>query len=158
MFLLAFSLLNLVLALDPALVEKEKLSFLERTIVQVLSKGQFPEIVGAETQVLVNCGCTYATMNVNWGSQVGMFCKLGAPGYEEACGKKCVSPKGDDVLLLCPEGWTSGTPPSLPTASGDKIVEWDVLLPDSRPLSNVSNFWRTTSTPSSDTGMTMACS
>jgi len=107
MLLLAFSIITLIHGLDPALVEREKLAFIERTIVSVLSKGQYPEIFGAETQVLVNCGCGYGPLNVYWGTRVGMFCKLSGPGYEAGCGTKCISPKGDGMLLLCPEGWAT---------------------------------------------------
>lgn len=107
MLLLVFSLITLIHGLDPALVEREKLAFIERAIVSVFSKGQFPEIFGAETQVLVNCGCGYGTMNVYWGTRVGLFCKFSGPGYEPGCGTECRSPKGEGMLLLCPEGWAS---------------------------------------------------
>lgn len=100
-------LVSLSQGLDPELIEREKLAFVERTIVQVLSKGTFPEIFGAETQVLVNCGCGYSTMPVYWGTKVGLMCKLTNPGYERGCGTQCTTPKGDNILLLCPEGWAS---------------------------------------------------
>lgn len=120
MLFLAFSFITLVSSLDPALVEREKLAFIERTIVSVLSNGVYPEIFGAETQVLVNCGCGHGTMNVYWGTEVGMFCKLSGPGYESGCGEECISPKGDRMLLLCPDGWASDctlgcTPPQFDT-------------------------------------------
>lgn len=36
-----------------------------------------------------------------------MMCKLNRQGYEDTCGSRCATPKGEDILLMCPEGWQS---------------------------------------------------
>lgn len=87
------------------LIEREKLAFIERSIVQIFRKGSFPEIFQAETESLNSCGCEYGTTPIYWGNFVGMMCKLNKEGYKEECGQRCTTPKGEDILLLCPNEW-----------------------------------------------------
>lgn len=103
MFLLA--ILALVMG-DPELVEREKLAFIERSIVEILAKGSFPEIFSANNARLAECGCTWGATNILWGTGVGMMCKLEGQ-FDSRCGQRCSTPKGEDILLLCPEGWTA---------------------------------------------------
>jgi len=100
LFLLAISYSQ-----DSEMVEREKLAFIERSIMEIYSKGTFPEIFKAELSELQRCGCTYGTQPIYWGTKVGMMCKLKNPGYEEDCGMRCTTPKGEDILLLCADGW-----------------------------------------------------
>jgi len=87
------------------MIEREKLAFIERSIVQIFQKGSFPEIFQAKTKMLSSCGCEFGTQPIHWGNGVGMMCKLTLPGFTDTCGKRCTTPKGEDILLLCPEDW-----------------------------------------------------
>merc|ERR1719242_2925836 len=105
MFLI--SLIALTLAQqDAALIEREKLAFIERSVVEILAKGSFPEIFSANNARLAECGCNFGATNILWGTGVGMMCKLEGQ-FDSRCGQRCSTPKGEDILLLCPEGWTA---------------------------------------------------
>lgn len=107
MMIALFLLTAFVFAQEEELVEREKLAFIERSIMEIYSKGTFPEIFNAELSKLQECGCTHGTQGIYWGANVGMMCKLRQPGYSEECGMRCTTPKGEDILLLCPDGWKS---------------------------------------------------
>jgi len=88
-------------------IEREKLAFIERSIMQIYEKGDFPEIFLAELNTLQECGCTHGTQSIYWGAKVGMMCKLRKSGFDESCGQRCTTPKGEEILLLCPQNWSS---------------------------------------------------
>lgn len=91
--------------MDPVTLEREKLAFVERAIVEIYQRGSFPEVFDARTEFLSSCGCEYAPSPIYWGSKVGIMCKLDAQFYNEECGQRCVSPRRQDILLICPTGW-----------------------------------------------------
>jgi len=97
-------------AMSPEQVEKEKLAFIERGIVEVMRHATIPELYGATIQKAMKCKCQYGPVNILWGSRVGMTCKMDQEvdtDAEPECGVQCLSPRGETVLLMCPEGWTN---------------------------------------------------
>jgi len=97
-------------AMSPEQVEKEKLAFIERGIVEVLRHAYLPQLFEAKLAQLEQCGCQYGPSNILWGSRVGMTCKLDQTvdtADDKDCGTQCLSPRGETVLLLCPKGWTN---------------------------------------------------
>lgn len=92
--------------MDELQTEKEKLAFIERNIVNIYRHTNIPEVFGANLNKMRECGCTHSASNIVWGSGVGMSCKLKERGYNEAtCGVRCLSPRSENVLLMCPENW-----------------------------------------------------
>merc|ERR1719461_1217166 len=119
LFLLAITA-NASNAVDNDLIEREKLAFIERSIVQIYKQGTFPEIFDTKIDKLQACGCRYGTQPIFWGSLMGMMCKLMDSGFSEECGQRCTTPKGQDILLLCPPDWETDcfrgcVPPSFNT-------------------------------------------
>jgi len=95
-----------IASMDELQTEKEKLAFIERNIVNIYRHTNIPEVFGANLNKMVRCGCTHSASNIVWGSAVGMTCKLTERGYDEAsCGVRCLSPRSENVLLMCPENW-----------------------------------------------------
>lgn len=106
LFILALVCIALAQEMDPAQVEKEKLAFVERTVIEVLTQGQFPEIFDAKNSKLNQCGCEYNANSIYWGSGVGLYCKVTQQPRQKHCGESCVSPLGENILLICPDGFT----------------------------------------------------
>jgi len=85
---------------------REKLAFVERNLVNVIVKGSFPKLYSASTARISECGCEYSPSKITFGSRVGMTCKLyQADAYKPECGARCTSPRGEELVLLCPRGW-----------------------------------------------------
>jgi len=104
-FLLIFAAVAFAQVMDPQQVEKEKLAFIERTVIEILVQGQFPEIFNARNSQLNQCGCEFNANSIYWGSGVGLFCKVTQEPRIKHCGESCVSPRGENIILICPDGW-----------------------------------------------------
>lgn len=93
---------------DEIIIEKHKFNFVENNLFNILSNTAIPEIYGANTDKLLKCGCSHSAHNIMWGA-VGMQCKVTDIELyfenEEDCNLRCLSPKGQEIMLFCPPGF-----------------------------------------------------